>query len=120
MVAARTITIIKPKSQHEPMDIRIPKGTALVALAASSLMWTHESNAPMVQIGDSQLSMNAHPVGHVVRLEVSAKMKWPSLRRFLAPIGRAMIVAAISTKFKTTKTVCNFPMILLMTEASIA
>lgn len=38
MVAARTITMMKPKNQHEPMDIRIPKGTALVALAASSLM----------------------------------------------------------------------------------
>ena len=38
MVAARTITMMKPKNQHEPMDMRIPKGTALVALAASSLM----------------------------------------------------------------------------------
>ena len=67
--------MMKPKNQHEPMDMRMPKGTALVALAASSLMWTHESKAPMVQIGDSQLSMNAHPAGHVVRLAVSAKMK---------------------------------------------
>ena len=75
MVAARTIIMMKPKNQQEPIDIRMPKGTAFVALAASSLIWTHESKEPMVQIGDNQLSMKAHPVGHVVRLAVSAKIK---------------------------------------------
>ena len=74
MHAASTIMMMKPKNQHDPIDIRIPKGTAFVALAASSLMCTQLSNEPIVQMGDSQLSMKAHPVGHVVRLPVSANM----------------------------------------------
>ena len=62
------------KNQHDPMLIIIPYGTALVALAASSLMWTQLSNAPIVQIGESQEIMNAHPVGHVVRFSVWVKI----------------------------------------------
>ena len=30
--------MIRPKNQQEPIDIRMPKGTAFVALAASSLV----------------------------------------------------------------------------------
>lgn len=37
MHAAITIMIMKPKNQHEPIDIKIPNGTAFVAFAASSL-----------------------------------------------------------------------------------
>ena len=81
---------------------------------------TQLSKAPIVQIGESQLSIKAHPVGHVVRFAVSVKMKWPSLRRFLAPIGRAIIVATMRMKFITTKTVCSFPISFDMTEARIA
>ena len=92
-----TMQRIQPKSQHEPIDIRIPYGIALVALDASSDICTHESNAPIVQIGDNHYvvivsehsskmhtllteSMKAHPVGQVVRFAVSAKMKCALLR----------------------------------------
>lgn len=39
-----------PRPQHMPMELKIPRGTALAALLASSDMCTHESNAPIVQI----------------------------------------------------------------------
>lgn len=66
-----------------------------------------ESNDPIVQIGLSQASIKAHPVGQVVKFSVCAKMYWPSLRLpFCAvPIGRAMMVAKIRMKFMATKTV---------------
>ena len=70
MQAAITMTITKPKTQHIPIELRIPRGTALVALAASSDICTQESNAPIVQIGDNQLSIKAQPVGQVVRFSV--------------------------------------------------
>ena len=120
MHAAMTIMMMKPKNQHEPIDISMPKGTAFVAFAASSLMWTHESKAPIVQIGESQLSIKAQPVGHVVKLLVSANIKCPSLRRYLAPIGRAIIVAVMRMKFIITKTVWSFPIIFDIPEARIA
>ena len=53
MHAASTIIIMKPKNQHDPIDIRIPKGTALVAFVASSLMCTLsdvESVSPFVPV----------------------------------------------------------------------
>lgn len=81
------------------MDERMPKGTALAALDASSDICTHESNAPIVQIGDSQASMKAHPVGHVVKFSTLAKMKWPLLRSPDLPIGSAMIVATMRARF---------------------
>lgn len=56
-----------PRAQHDPIDHKIPSGTARAACVASSLMCTQESKAPMVQIGDSQASMNAQPDGQVVR-----------------------------------------------------
>ncbi len=38
MHAASTIMMMRPKNQQVPIDMTIPKGTALVAFAASSLM----------------------------------------------------------------------------------
>ena len=55
------------------LETRLQRTTALVALAASSLMCTQESKAPIVHIGLSQASMKAHPVGHVVEFSVCAK-----------------------------------------------
>ena len=71
------------------------------------------------QMGDSQEIMNAQPAGHVVRFSTCVKMNEPELRLCL-PIGRAMIVAKIRTKFKNTKTVCSLPMILARVEAMTA
>src|SRR6266498_5225210 len=110
MQAARTITMTNPNSQQEPMAIRIPYGTALVALVASSDMCTQLSNPPTVQIAESHESMKVHPLGQRVMFSVCAKMYPPSLRCFL-PIGRAMIVANIRMKFRMTKTVWSLPII---------
>ena len=74
MVPAMTMTRIHPKNQQDPMDIKIPCGTARVALLASSDIWTQESKAPMVHRLLIQLIMNAQPVGQVVRLAVSVKI----------------------------------------------
>lgn len=73
----------------------------------------------LTQIGLNHESMNAHPEGHVVRLAVVAKIYSPSFRFLDRPMGRAMIVANISTKFITTKAVCSFPMTLLKLLARI-
>lgn len=51
------------------LQVALP-GTALAAFTHSSDMWTQESNAPMVQMGESQESMKAQPVGQVVRFSV--------------------------------------------------
>lgn len=82
-------------------------------------MWTQESKAPIVQMGLSQESMNAHPVGQVVRFSVWAKMKCASLRSLerCFPTGRAIMVATMRMMFMATKTVCSFPMILDKVEA---
>lgn len=65
MQAVRTIIIMKPRIQQAPVDIIMPRGTALDALFASSDMWTQESKPPIVQMGESQESMKAQPTGHV-------------------------------------------------------
>jgi hypothetical protein len=62
---------------------------------------TQESNAPIVQIGDNQASMNAHPVGQPVIFSTVAKMKLPSFRFAAAPMGSAMIVAKMRARFYT-------------------
>lgn len=64
--AARTAFKKKPMIQQHPTEATVPIGTAFLGLLASSLIWTQESNAPIVQIGHSQDSMNAQPVGQVV------------------------------------------------------
>lgn len=84
-----------------PMELRMPRGTALAALLASSDICTQESKAPMVHIGESQASIKAQPVGHVVRFSTSAKIKCPSLRWLALPTGSAMIVARIRARFYT-------------------
>lgn len=99
MQAASTITITNPRPQHMPMEDRMPRGTAFAALDASSDMCTHESKAPMVQMGDSQASMNAQPVGQVVRFATLAKMNSPSLRWLALPTGSATMVARIRAIF---------------------
>jgi hypothetical protein len=66
-----------------------------------------------VQIGLSQLSINAHPVGQVVKFAVCVKTNFPSCLLCLAPIGSAIMVAKIRMKFITTNTVWSFPMTLL-------
>ena len=61
-------------------------------------MCTHESKAPIVQIGLSQLRNQAKPGVHVVRLLVVPKMYLASLRWPDRPIGKAMTVAAMRMK----------------------
>jgi hypothetical protein len=73
----------------------------------------------LTQIGLSQESMNAQPEGQVVRFAVVAKIHLASLRVLERPIGRAMIVAKISTKFITTNAVWSLPMTLLKLLASM-
>lgn len=120
MVAAMTIMRMKPKSQQEALDAMIPTGTALLAFRASSDMCTQLSNEPIVQIGLSHESMNVHPVGQDVRFSVCVKIYLAECRRFLAPMGSAMIVAAMRTKFMKTNTVWSLPMILDMTDERTA
>ena len=117
MHAASTITSTKPSSQHMPIDDRMPSGTALAALDASSDMCTQESNAPMVQMGDSHASIKVQPLGHVVRLSSVAKMNLPSLRALLMPTGRAMMVAMQRATLRKTANVCILFMILLAVDA---
>lgn len=83
-----TISSIQPKSQHEPIDMRIPYGTARVAFAASSDMWTLQrdsqrcclsskpgslldsyqlSKPPIVHIADNHEINQFQPVGQVVK-----------------------------------------------------
>jgi hypothetical protein len=63
--------------------------------------------------------MKAHPEGQVVRFDVVAKIHVASFRVLERPIGNAMIVAKISTKFMTTNAVCSLPITLLKLLASI-
>lgn len=116
MHAAITMQQIQPNSQHAPMENKMPNGTAFVAFAASSLMWTAESNPPMVQMGDSHESIKVQPAGQVVRFSTWVKIYEAELR-WSAPMGRAMMVARIKTKFMITKIVCIFPITLAMVEA---
>lgn len=74
---------------------------------------------PIVQMGESHDSMKDHPVGQVVRLAVEAKIQVPLFREVERPMGSAMIVATIRTKFITTNAVCILPMILLKLLARI-
>jgi hypothetical protein len=55
-------------------------------------------------------SINAHPVGHAVRLPLEVKMKEASFRACRRPIGSAIIVAKIRMKLATTKAVWSLPM----------
>lgn len=45
------------------VDAIIANGTAVLAFAASSLIWTVESNALIVQTGAKKLNTNANPFG---------------------------------------------------------
>ncbi len=56
--------------------VALPKCPELLGI--NILPLTQESNPPMVQIGDSHASMNAHPVGQVVKFSTLEKMKAPS------------------------------------------
>lgn len=78
------------------MNIRSDQGTPVHLV---DILWTHESKAPIVQMGESQASIKVQPVGHSVRLLMSAKMKWPSLRLEARPIGSAMMVPRIKARF---------------------
>lgn len=94
----------KPKMPHSPLDHRIPNGTARAALVASSLIWTQESNAPIVHIGESQASMNAHPLGQVVWSSNCPKTYEPEFivpPLSTLPIGSAMTVAMTRPTFIT-------------------
>lgn len=73
----------------------------------------------LTQIGLNHASMNAQPEGQVVKFAVVAKIHVASFRVLERPIGSAMIVAKISTKFMTTKAVWSLPMTLLKLLASI-
>ncbi len=71
----------------------------------------------MVQIGLSHDRMNAHPDGQVVRFSTCVKIYEALFRELPAPIGKAMMVAKIRTKFITTNTDCNLPIHLAMVDA---
>lgn len=73
----------------------------------------------LTQIGLNQESMKAQPEGQVVRFAVVAKIHVASFRVFERPIGNAMIVAKISTKFMTTNAVWSLPITLLKLLANI-
>ena len=118
MVAAMVMTRKNPNSQQLPMLMIMPYGTAFVAFAASSLICTQLSNDPIVQIGLSQLNINAHPVGHVVKFSVRPKIYPMEFLALAFPTGSAMIVATMRAKFMTTKTVCSLPMTRDRVEAS--
>ena len=64
--------------------------------------------------------MKAHPDGQVVKFSTCVKMYDALFSRCFAPIGSAMMVAKISIKFMTTKTVCNLPITLAMVDAMTA
>lgn len=100
------------------MLIKIPYGTAFVALAASSLICTHESKPPIVQIGESHERNHANPAGQVVKFEEVANMNLPSFRWLDRPTGNAIMVATMRMKFAKTNAVCSFPIAFEMVEAS--
>jgi hypothetical protein len=78
-------------------------------------MWTQESKAPIVQIGESQASINAHPVGHVVRFSNFPKTYVPELMLpplTALPMGNARTVAMTKPMFVTIHADWIFGMIL--------
>ena len=106
--AASTAVTRKPNIQQPPIDASIPMGTALVGFLASSLIWTQESNAPIVQIGDSQESIKVHPDGHAVSFIAWLKTYFAELIGILRTrmlTGNAMIVTRIKAKLAMTNQV---------------
>lgn len=107
--AARMAFKKKPMIQQHPTEATVPIGTAFFGLLASSLICTQESNAPIVQIGDIQDSINVQPIGHVIpSLEiwpntVLAELIGTPLIRILT--GKAMTVAIINAMLATTNQV---------------
>jgi hypothetical protein len=63
--------------------------------------------------------MKAQPEGQVVKFAVVAKIHVASFRVLDRPMGSAIIVAKISTKFMTTNAVWSLPMTLLKLLASM-
>jgi hypothetical protein len=57
----------KPRIKVEPVAIMMPYGTAMALFNASSLMCTQESKQLIVRMVESQVSINAQPVGQVVK-----------------------------------------------------
>lgn len=120
--AARTAFKKKPMIQQHPTEATVPIGTAFLGLLASSLIWTQESNAPIVQIGHSQDSMNAQPVGQVVPSlaiwpnTVPAELIGTPLMRILT--GKAITVAIISAMLAMTNQVWRWCMTLAQKVAS--
>jgi hypothetical protein len=51
----------------EPVAIKMPYGTALAVVDASSLMCKQESKQLIVRMDESQASINAQPVGQVAK-----------------------------------------------------
>jgi len=100
------------------VDAAVEGADGLVGVSAD-WMGCDISRKQLTQIGLSQESMNAQPEGQVVRFAVVAKIHVASLRVLERPIGNAMIVAKISTKFMTTNAVWSLPMTLLKLLASI-
>ncbi len=54
----------QPNIPATPTALIIAQGTAVRALAASSLICTEASKAPMVHNGAKKLSVKANPSGH--------------------------------------------------------
>ena len=83
MQAVITMRRMKPNSQHEPMLINMPYGTARVAFAASSLMWTQLSKpvpamemSQLVSFDAITLTMFASPFGLSPIILTSNRPNW--------------------------------------------
>lgn len=112
----------KPMIQQHPTEATVPAGTAFFGLLASSLICTQESNAPMVQIGQSQDSIKVQPVGHVIPSlaiwpnTVPAELIGTPLIRILT--GNAITVAIINAMLAITNQVWRWCIILAQKVAS--
>jgi hypothetical protein len=93
------------------------KGTAVLALEASSEIWTQESKPPILQTGESQAihqirgsrgdipMMKANPLTQPEVFSQPPKMKSAELRSSLGVVaGKAAKVAMIIAKFAKTNT----------------
>lgn len=80
----------------------------------------HESPPRRLQKVSIHISHSQELLTQEVRFSVCVKTYLAECRRFLAPMGSAMMVAAMRTKFMKTNTVWSLPMILDMTDERTA
>lgn len=97
--------------------------SALSKIPGPGRIHTQASKDPIVQIGDSHASMNAHPVGQVVRFSTCENMNAPLFRLDEAvPTGMAMIVPRISATFcsqPVREVICSDPKVDIHTMKTL-